>query len=46
MLVAPSSYYAAKNRQPSARAQRDAQIIRVLEQLWGVNYRVYGARTL
>jgi putative transposase len=47
VLVAPSSYYAAKNRQPSARAQRDAQMIPVLEQLWGTtNYRVYGARKL
>jgi putative transposase len=44
--VAPSSYYAAKNRQPSARAQRDAQLIPVLEQLWEDNYRVYGARKL
>jgi len=44
--VAPSSYYAAKTRPPSARACRDAQLRPALRQLWEDNYRVYGARKL
>ncbi|MGD1110209.1 MAG: IS3 family transposase [Mycobacterium sp.] len=44
--VAPSSYYAAKTRVPSARAQRDAAMGPVLTQLWKDNYCVYGARKL
>jgi putative transposase len=44
--VAPSSYYEAKNRQPSARAVRDAQMLPVVWQLWEDNYRVYGARKI
>jgi len=46
LQVAPSTYYAAKNRQPSARAQRDAEIRPALRELWESNYRVYGARKL
>ena len=44
--MAPSTYYAAKKRQPSARARRDAQMIPVVRQLWEDNYRVYGAHKL
>ncbi len=44
--VAPSTYYAAKKRQPSAREQRDAVMIPVLVKIWEDNYRVYGARKL
>jgi putative transposase len=44
--VAPSSYYAAKTRAPSARAQRDAEMGPVLIQLWKDNYCVYGAHKL
>ena len=44
--VAPSTYYAAKSRPPSARAQRDALMIPVLVALWAANYRVYGAHKL
>ncbi len=44
LLVAPSFYYAAKARPPSARAQRDAVLGPVVQQLWEDNYRVYGAR--
>jgi putative transposase len=44
--VAPSTYYAAKSRQPSARAERDAMLAPALRQLWEENYRVYGARKL
>jgi len=42
--IAPSTYYAAKNRRPSARAVRDARLIPALVGLWEANYRVYGAR--
>jgi putative transposase len=44
--VAPSTYYEAKTRGPSARAQSDAVLGPVLRQLWEDNYRVYGARKL
>ncbi len=44
LQVAPSSYYEFKNRQPSARAQRDEVMGPVVRQLWNDNYRVYGAR--
>jgi len=44
--VAPSTYYAAKNRPLSARAARDAVMIPILVALWTANYRVYGAHKL
>ena len=44
--MAPSTYYAARCRQPSARAVRDLAMIAVLVGLWTANYRVYGARKL
>jgi putative transposase len=46
LQVAPSTYYAAKSRSASARAQRDAELRPALRQLWEANYRVYGARKL
>jgi putative transposase len=46
LQVAPSTYYAAKTRQPSARALRDAVTAPQLVALWEANYRVYGARKL
>ncbi|WP_315279515.1 IS3 family transposase [Kocuria carniphila] len=46
LQVAPSSYYAAKTRTPSARAQRDEELIPRLVELWEANYRVYGVRKL
>ena len=46
LQVAPSTYYAAKTRRPSARAVRDQVLGPVLRQLWSDNYRVYGARKL
>jgi putative transposase len=46
LQVAPSTYYAAKTRPPSARARRDAELIPQLVALWEDNYRVYGARKL
>ncbi|MHA0289930.1 IS3 family transposase [Mycobacterium sp. C3-094] len=46
LQVAPSTYYDAKTRPPSARAQRDAVLGPALRQLWTDNYCVYGARKL
>ena len=46
LRVAPSTYYAAKSRPPSARATRDAVLIPILVALWHANYRVYGAHKL
>ena len=46
LQVAPSSYYAAKTRAPSARAVRDEELIPKLVGLWEANYRVYGVRKL
>lgn len=46
LQVAPSSYYAAKTRAPSARAVRDEELIPRLVALWEENYRVYGVRKL
>jgi putative transposase len=46
LQVAPSTYYAAKARKPSARATRDATLGPRLRALWEENYRVYGARKL
>jgi putative transposase len=44
--IAPSTYYSAKSRPPSARAIRDAVMIPILVSLWTANYRVYGAHKL
>ena len=46
LQFAPSTYYAAKTREPSARAKRDAMLIPILVALWTANYRVYGAHKL
>ena len=44
--IAPSTYYAAKSRPPSARARRDAALVPQLVALWRANYSVYGAHKL
>ena len=44
--IAPSTYYSAKARPPSARAARDAVLLPVLVALWVRNYSVYGRRKL
>ncbi len=46
LQVAPSSYYAARDRVPSARAVRDAAMMQVLMVLWIANRKVYGAHKL
>jgi transposase InsO family protein len=42
--VPTSSYYAAKQRQPSPRQQRDDQLKVEIRRIWDANYQVYGAR--
>ena len=42
--VAPSSYYAAKTRPPSARSLKDAATTRVIVEVHAENYCVYGVR--
>ncbi len=44
--MAPSTYYAARGRAPSARAQRDADLVPQLVEIWKDNYEVYGSRKL
>lgn len=48
LQVSPSSYYAAKRRErePSARAARDAVLMPILFALWVANRKVYGAHKL
>jgi transposase InsO family protein len=46
LQVAPSTYYDAKDRPPSARAERDAELRLKLRALWERNYSVYGRRKL
>jgi len=42
--VAPSTYYAARNRPPSARAVRDAELKPEISRVHRGNFGVYGAR--
>jgi putative transposase len=44
--IAPSSYYAARSRPPSARAVRDATLSADIGRIHLANYAVYGARKL
>ena len=46
LQVAPSTYYAAKHRRPSAREVRDAVMCQVLMVLWVANRKLYGAHKL
>jgi putative transposase len=46
LQFAPSTYYAAKSRKPSARAIRDAVLAVTVLTLWKANYSVYGARKM
>jgi putative transposase len=43
LQVAPSTYYAARARAPSARSRRDAELQREIRRVFEANYRVYGA---
>lgn len=42
--IAPSTYYAAKTRPPSARAVRDMELVEQIHRVHAENYAVYGAR--
>src|SRR5918994_7493703 len=44
--MAPSTYYAAKGRTPSARVLRDVVMMQALMVLWVANRKVYGAHKL
>lgn len=44
--IAPSTYYAARNRQPSARAVRDAELVQDIKTAHKANLGVYGARKI
>jgi putative transposase len=46
LQVAPSSYYAAKARPPSARALRDAQLKIEIARVYKENFEVYGAEKI
>jgi putative transposase len=43
LQVAPSSYYAAVNRAPSARRRRDAELRMAIRRVWDEHRQVYGA---
>jgi putative transposase len=42
--IAPSTYYAARSRPPSARASRDEELRHEIKRVYDANYRVYGVR--
>ncbi len=42
--IAPSTYYAALSRPPSARQLRDEELQREITRVYGENFSVYGAR--
>jgi putative transposase len=44
--VPTSTYYAAKQRPPSARRLRDTRLKAEIRRVWDDNYQVYGARKL
>ena len=44
LAIAPSSYYAARSRPPSARAVRDAELKPEIERVHQGNFAVYGVR--
>jgi putative transposase len=46
LQLAPSTYHAARDRPPSPRAVRDAELVPRLEEIWKANYEVYGSRKL
>jgi putative transposase len=46
LQVAPSTYYAAKSRPPSARALRDEELKKEIMRVFNDNFGVYGARKI
>ena len=43
LQIAPSTYYAAVRRPPSARAQRDVELMEAIRRVWDEHRQVYGA---
>jgi putative transposase len=46
LQIAPSTYYAAKSRPPSARQVRDEELCKEISRVYEENYGVYGARKI
>jgi putative transposase len=46
LQIAPSTYYAAKSRPPSARARSDQALMPELQRVHAANFSVYGGRKL
>jgi putative transposase len=46
LQVAPSVYYDVAGRPPSARAQRDEELVVLIRKIYDSNYQVYGARKI
>src|SRR6478735_4232442 len=46
LQIAPSTYYSAKSRKPSARAVRDAVTAVTVMTIWQANYSVYGVHKM
>ncbi|HET9896761.1 MAG TPA: IS3 family transposase [Streptosporangiaceae bacterium] len=46
LMVAPSTYYAAKTRPPSARSVRDEELKKEIMRVYSENLSVYGARKI
>lgn len=46
LQIAPSTYYAAKTRPPSARQQSDESLLEDVKRIHGDNYNAYGVRKL
>jgi len=44
VLIAPSTYYAARKRPPSARQQSDERLLKTVRQVFYENYACYGVR--
>ena len=44
VLIAPSTYYAARNRPPSTRQQSDERLLKTVRQVFYENYACYGVR--
>jgi putative transposase len=44
--IAPSTYYAARDREPSARSRRDEELTEQIHRIHKDNYGVYGARKI
>jgi transposase InsO family protein len=46
LQIAPSTYYAARAREPSVRALRDDELRVEIRRVWDANYQVYGAEKI